>query len=104
MQYNKKYVNENIINNNNNSNVSDNISDNISDSISDENSPYNYYAPNNKIIQQINEFNKTNVDKKIDIKQNKNENKDNKFKENTNLMKMYAAENLNNNNEAEFYI
>ena len=94
--FNNKDINEYLIKKN--SNNSDDESD------SGGSNPYFNYAPSNKIIQQVNEFNKTNVDKKIDIKQNKNENKDNKFKENTNLMKMYAAENLNNNNEAEFYI
>ena len=94
--FNKKDINEYLIKKN--SNNSDDESD------SGGSNPYFNYAPSNKIIQQVNEFNKTNIDKKIDIKQNKNENKDNKFKENTNLMKMYAAENLNNNNESEFYI
>ena len=34
----------------------------------------------------------------------KNENKDNKSKENKNLMKMYAAEKLNNNDEDGYLI
>ena len=92
MQSDKKDINEYIIN------------INLNDSDSDENSHFKYYAPNNKIIEQVNEFNKTNVDKKIDIKQNKNENKDNKSKENKNLMKMYAAEKLNNNDEDGYLI
>jgi len=92
MQSDKKDIKEYIIN------------INLNDSDSDENSHFKYYAPNNKIIEQVNEFNKTNVDKKIDIKQNKNENKDNKSKENKNLMKMYAAEKLNNNDEDGYLI
>ena len=66
---------------------------------------YIHFSPNSKIIQQINEFNKTNIDKKIDIKKSKNKNNDIKLEQNKNLLKMYESEKFNNdNNENGMYI